>query len=366
MGDPAYDYRDLEFGRQDNKIYGPIDVVKKVYARGKEGLNFEQSITLVFEYEMKSYNGINQRQAFLDLISNILNVTYTTGTFWGGGYRIVGQPQNNLFTNLHIFRTKGEDGLNGYADALLKDIQDFLQNRDRIRLSDVDGDNWWQKAKNLLNSVAGMFVGGFLNNFGRPHKQFVQSILSPAPTGLWHLTIGNPRAPIMSMGNMIIKNTTIEHTGPLGIDEFPSGLKVTVELERGKPRDLRDIERMYMKGSDRIYISMGEKVLDMYKHAKEYKSSNTSNFVGDQNAQLPSSMPADTVIDASGNVVINDTHTSSMEDLQSEQSILLKYFGMSDQDAIIVTAKEQENGSQRIKSKSGAGDQGIGGGAMAI
>ena len=121
-----------------------------------------------------------------------------------------------------------------------------------------------------MNQLGGMLIGGMLNNFGRPQKQLVNSLLSPAPVGFWHLTIGNPHHPIMSLGNMILKNTTIEHYGPLGLDDFPTGIRVTCELERGKSRDIRDIEKIYMHGNDRIYTSMGPKVFDMYEHSQEY------------------------------------------------------------------------------------------------
>jgi hypothetical protein len=62
-------------------VYGPVDTIKGTYMRGEEGLEFDQKISLQFDYELRSYNGINPRQAMLDLLSNILNVTYTTGTF---------------------------------------------------------------------------------------------------------------------------------------------------------------------------------------------------------------------------------------------------------------------------------------------
>ena len=89
-----------------------------------------------------------------------------------------------------------------------------------------------------MNDVGGMLLSGRLNELGRPVKAATNSLLSPAPVGLWHVTIGNPKAPIMSIGNMVITDCAIEHYGPLGIDDFPTGLKVSVTLSRGKPRDL--------------------------------------------------------------------------------------------------------------------------------
>lgn len=368
IGDPPYNYKDLQRNRDNNKIYGPVDVIKKVYSRGKDGLDFDQNMTLTFEYEMRSFDGINQKQAFLDLISNILNVVYSTGTFWGGGYRIIGQPQNDLFTNLNIFKTDGAGGFSAYQDAFLRDAKNLFGNVHLPNLKDAQerketGLGLLGSLKNLLNSVAGMFIGGFLNKLGRPHKQFIQSLLSPAPTGFWHVMIGNPKAPIMSLGNMVITNATIEHCGPLGIDDFPTGLKVTVELTRGKPRDIRDIERMYMKGSDRIYVSMGSKVLDMYNYAKEYKGNYPKIYsVTNQNIDTNASQYYNTEKTKDGEIVVKKTINSRLAYMENDSEILKKYFGTSNPNAIIVTAMEQENGSQRLKSPAGTGDQSNGGG----
>ena len=309
--------------RDSNKVYGPVDAVKKVYYRGEGGIDFNQSFKITFEYELRSYNGINGRQAMLDLISNILNVTYTTGTFWGGGYYGGGAHQNNIFSNLNIMKTSG--GFTNFMDAFAKDMSTV---KSEVKSSVEANGGILNTIKNFLNDLGGMLAGGMLNMLGRPQKSMVSSLLSPAPTGLWHVTIGNPFHPIMSMGNMILKNTTITHTGPLGLDDFPTGIKVECELERGKPRDLRGIEMMYMNGNDRIYSSMGPKVFDMYTAAKEYKGQYKHNIISDNSTESEMKLGA------------------APADLKP---ILMKYFGTDDTTSIYVQAAEQEFGAWKKK-----------------
>ena len=316
-------YSDMLRWRDNNKVYGPVDAVKKVYYRGKDGIDFNQSFKITFEYELRSYNGINGRQAMLDLISNILNVTYTTGTFWGGGYYGGGAHQNNIFSNLNIMKTSG--GFTNFMDAFAKDMSTV---KSEVKSSVEANGGILNTIKNFLNDLGGMLAGGMLNMLGRPQKSMVSSLLSPAPTGLWHVTIGNPFHPIMSMGNMILKNTTITHTGPLGLDDFPTGIKVECELERGKPRDLRGIEMMYMNGNDRIYSSMGPKVFDMYTAAKEYKGQYKHNIISDNSTESEMKLGA------------------APADLKP---ILMKYFGTDDTTSIYVQAAEQEFGAWKKK-----------------
>lgn len=328
VGNPPY--RGLAGFRDQMKVYGPIDSIRTTYTRADEGLTYSQKFSLVFEYELRSYNGVNPRQAMLDLLSNILNVTYTTGSFWGGGYKGYASHQSNVFANLNVFKAKG--GFTNFLDAFIEDCS-----------------NGWSSAKNMvkggsikdllqqLNSIGGMLVSGLLNKLGRPQKAMYNSLLSPAPIGFWHVTIGNPRHPIMSIGNMIITDVTIEHNGPLGLDDFPTGLKVTVELDRGKVRDLRDIEKLYMQGNNRIYSSMGPKVFDMYKNAELYKASKKSSV-----PYKPVSNIATVDLNASTPTVDLDKYKNVLKGMK-------KYFGTEDAYSIYVPAAEQEYGAGKQK-----------------
>lgn len=342
-GDAPYSARDLQTWRDHNKVYGPVDAIKETYMRSKDGIKFDQTITLVFDYELRSYNGINGRQAMLDLLSNILSVVYTTGTFWGGGYKGVGAHQNNIFTNLQIFRTSGSFG--DFCDAFTDDLQTVGSSL-KSYFGSFSGKDILKGVGKFLNNFGGMLIGGALNKLGRPARTMVNSLLSPAPVGFWHVTIGNPHHPIMSLGNMVLKNATIEHYGPLGLDDFPTGLKVTCELERGKPRDIRGIEQIYMHGNDRIYTSMGPKVFDMYRHAQDYKGSRTTTPIKMEITKEGK----DEII-----TVDMDNAYKSAEELRGDVNVLKRYFGTDDTYSIYVAAMEQEYGASGKNKKGTAG-----------
>ena len=319
-------YSNLLSQRDANKVYGPIDVIKDTYMRSDEGLQFTQSFTLTFEYELRSYSNINTKQAMLDLLANILAVTYTSGDFWGGGHQPFGAHQSDIYTNMRIFKTAGS--INEFQDALFHDANTILSKTQSF-IKQKGG--YWEAIKSVANSIGGMIIGGMLNKLGRPQKAFLNTLLTDAPIGLWHVTIGNPFHPIMSIGNMVITNTKITHTGPLGLDDFPTGLKVEVTLDRGKGRDKRDIEKLYLHGLNRIYSQMGERIEDLYKAAPEYKSTNES--------QLTNS--ADNNIDLK-----NITET---EDFHKINNSLVKHFGTGYVKSILLASGEISYGSQKKK-----------------
>lgn len=255
------------------KTYGPIDRVKKNYMRGNDGLSWDMKFSITFDYELRAYNGINPRQAMLDLIASILSTTYTTGGFWPGGYYGGGMGQSSTFRNLSIFKATG--GFTNYMDALVHDIS-TIGAKAQAQVQQNGG--WLETVKKVLNMIGGLLMGALINKLGRPAKYYAPSLLSEAPCGFWHITIGNPYRPIISMGNMILLKTEIKHSGPLGLDDFPTNLTVTCEFDRGKPRDQYGIEAIYMNGNDRIYQGMSDKILDMYKAADVYKKGKDRNF----------------------------------------------------------------------------------------
>lgn len=116
------------------------------------------------------------------------------------------------------------------------------------------------KTMSSMNNITGFtngLKGALQSTLGRPSIYAWNSLLSGDNVGLWHLTIGNPYNPIISLGNLILEDTTVVQSGPLGIEDFPSEIKVTCKLKLGRSRDLTELEKMYTKGMGSIYAGLG-------------------------------------------------------------------------------------------------------------
>ncbi len=332
---------DWAYYRDQSKPYGPVDVIAKTHIRkdGSEGgLLFEQSISLTFDYELRSYDGINGRAALLDLLGNILSVTYTNGNFWGGQIRSTGMAQSNIFANLPIFNLNGHEDYNQIKDKFMDSLSDVgkaMNNGQPIGgISDVIS-----MIKNMASNIGKVLLGGVMNALGRPVKQGLNSLLSSDPVGLWHLTIGNPKHPIMSMGNMILTDVEIQHYGPLGLDDFPTGLKVKVTLTHGMPRDKMRIEHMYGLGDNRIYFPAGKNIELMYDNATPIKSRDTANASNTDR------------ITANTNTQTVDESSKAVVDAIDLSKSYTKYFGMSDIKVIDKASREGHLGSSKARTK---------------
>lgn len=260
-----------------HKIYTPRNTIQSMH-KYEGNLEFKHEFTLVFSYKLRSYQNINPKSAMLDLLANVFATTYTRGNFWGGRQEIIGaQPNKSGWKKAEQLLDKGIDHIGGLIGALMNgtfDLGSLLG-----ALSNSAGKMWsgimsagtkfahdpvgalkeYYNTLSKINTKYGFSEaakGLLKNQLGRPEIYAFQSLLDGSNTGLWHVTIGNPLNPIASIGNLIITDTQVQQFGPLGIDDFPTELKVTVTLKHARPRDSVAMERMYTKGVGAIYMPL--------------------------------------------------------------------------------------------------------------
>ena len=252
-----------------------------------------------FSYKLRAYDNINPKSAFLDLLGNILTVTYRKGTFWGGKSEILGakpnkagwQKYNNVLDGLskaggdlwkNIFHLEGSNtdttagaltqfngalldiakgaglDLGKMANNALQSVKDFLSgNMTTGEVVNKIGSAAQMTAQKMAEMNLGQaMMGSIKNKLGRPSLYAFDSLLTGAKVGLWHVTIGNPKNPIATFGNLIMTNAKITHSGPLGFDDFPTDLHVSVSLKHAMSRDATEISKMYTKGQNGIYLSL--------------------------------------------------------------------------------------------------------------
>ena len=254
--------------------YGPIDVVNVTHIRDR-GLVFEQQLQLTFEYELRSIDGINPRVAMMDLLSNILIVTMNRGAFWGGDVRYYGGNPRQLkpFGNPDLL-AKGDYG--GYLKSIIDGPNGIVG-----RLEGLSGGKGLSfegiatAAKGMAGNLLSQIAGGALDKMGRPGVQAINSLLSGESTGVWHVTVGNPANPIISIGNMILEKTEVDLHGPLGFDDFPTKVKVVCTLKPARPRDRTDIMAMFSR-NDRMYLTTPPQSLKTYT-GQQAKGGNTGS-----------------------------------------------------------------------------------------
>ena len=241
-----------------NFVLGPVNVVNKTTIRDR-GLKFGNDIKLKFEYELKSLNYVNPKIAMIDIISNMLTMSTNNAQFFGGGHRYYGSGGYVASQFGDISKLKQGD-FSGYIGSVVTDVETGFKSV----FGDGDGgfslesllEGGLQVGKTMLGNMLGGFLG---ENVGAiSGTQASKAFISAEPTGDWHLTVGNPLNPIVTMGNMYCDNSTMTLGAGLGADDFPMEVAFEVDLKHGKPRDKGDIENMFNSGRGRIYAAAAD------------------------------------------------------------------------------------------------------------
>jgi hypothetical protein len=260
-------------GPFENRIQGPINRIDKVMKRNP-GLKYENNLSLVFEYVSRPVGGINPKAVLLDILGNFLVIGSASAVFFGGAHRFMIDPaktpfigkQQKLYSGnlpeyvtdamksftgeqglLREFQTQITASLKGFWDLALSLFEKGTPFADKLKAG----------GNNILNSGA---IKNFANNYVATktsgqiaYLQGLKSILTGQPVGEWHLTIGNPLNPIAMIGNLICDNIVVEFNEELGPDDFPTEIKITVNLKHAMARDRDAIESIFNRGMGRIY-----------------------------------------------------------------------------------------------------------------
>ena len=125
------------------------------------------------------------------------------------------------------------------------------------------------KANDVEKAKKGLLKG--LNNIASLGEGLIQSILASTVakwrwalkgslalmTGEnstpWHLTIGNPYSPFVSLGNVVVDNVELVFNNEFAFNDMPTLLKVKVTVRLGRSLGSQEIFQMFNNGYNRTY-----------------------------------------------------------------------------------------------------------------
>lgn len=256
-----------------NRVYGPVDSINSASIRDV-GLKFDQKMELTFEYEMRSINGVNQKAAFIDVLSNIIMMCTNDAKFWGGARYWVGPKPSRYMNNLKYMSPDSFEqfitGATSHMQTLFKSISTKSSAKETL--------------KNIANNAMNLALGKLLDTLGRPGIPVMNSLLTGNPIGLWHLTVGNPENPILCAGDLIMDDAQISFGDELGYDDFPTTISVTITMSHPKGKGRAEIESMFNAGKGRTYMKPKDVTNRKTKLALENNKSNARTIVQKKSA----------------------------------------------------------------------------------
>ena len=278
-----------------NRILGPINVIMNTYRR-ERGLEFKQDgLILNFEYIARPISGINNKAIIMDLLANILVLGYSSGSWFGGMWKyhcdkpaMYPWKYGDVMNKLHRGQIFGKNGAidslgrnlfsdgKGLVETFIPDVTNLLKglwdgavnsvkalfmpkdersdDEKRQAAQDAAQEGFTMAAgTGTAKTIQKLIAAKITRGTSVPYLRGQRALLTGEPVGDWHLTIGNPFNPIAMIGNLVVKDLSIEFYDELGPDDFPIGFKATITLAHGLGRDRDAIESMFNRGFGRIY-----------------------------------------------------------------------------------------------------------------
>jgi GH24 family phage-related lysozyme (muramidase) len=248
-----------------NRVYGPVNVIHQSTRRDRgmqDGWN--TPFTIAFHYSFRSFSGLSPKIVALDLISSFLNLTYNDAQFLGQlgryfprtGVKFDPSTTELIGDILTKWATSFESGSGADMMKLASTVIDQLKAAadQGISMMKDAGNGDLTKIKEAGSNVAQTIAISALAE-SVPKLISIRSALSDRPVGEWHLVVGNPLNPIMTMGDMICTSCDMAFDEEMGPDDFPTGVTFTVGLQQGKPRDKVAIERIFNLGETKMMSS---------------------------------------------------------------------------------------------------------------
>jgi len=234
----------------ENERKGEENVIHKTVI-ADVGVGVELAFDLIFEYKLRSYNGVNPRIAMLDLITNLMTLTHTNASFWGGTNIVL--PNNPKFPFIGDQDAYYRGDYSSYLGSVMDSFSGVGEGLSNLLDGILSGD---------LSSIgaalgnAGSKILDLQSSKSRSSVIGLKALLDSSPVGNYHLTIGNPLEPIGKIGNLICPKFELSFGDEIGYNGFPTTVKLNVSLKLATPLDSTGVQSIFANGisSNRMYM----------------------------------------------------------------------------------------------------------------
>jgi hypothetical protein len=216
-----------------------------------EGLSYRFTITIDTEYEIKYIDGVDPTLAYFDIISNLLRFGTSEAQF--------------QFDSR--FNSRARDMLKKLSSGNAKEV---LEEVTKIVGGFIDSaGNIMTQTFQTIFGLFGLGSGGvnlteFLisSQVKKYRLKFIGIInaLTGSPSGIYHITVGNPFRPLFSSGDLYPGEQKNKITlGPeLGYNNLPTTIKFSTQLTNARSCGLQEIYKKFSPRSIRKDISLSD------------------------------------------------------------------------------------------------------------
>jgi hypothetical protein len=217
------------------------------------GLKATVSIKMAVEFEQKFIAGVDPTMSWMDIVANALSFGTSNSEFQFKG--AVSDSIKNLLDKLS--KGKIEEAITDFLTSIINAISDVgkqlitdLTNVNASTDAQPDPTALLEKALAPLRTI----TAGVISKYKVRIIGIVNAITGQ-PSTPWHITIGNPKKPIFSSGDMLVEDVTM-YLGPtLAFNDLPSSIRLEFTMTNARPLGKQEIFRKLNTGKGRSYKS---------------------------------------------------------------------------------------------------------------
>lgn len=247
-----------EMGITEGQIPGGNpNLIRESYKRktiedGKtgSGLECDFSIDMKVVYEQKFINGVDPTMVYFDIISNALSFGTSDSYFQFNGKFAEGTKDfvKNLMSG--DIKKIGE-AIKEFITSLIKSIREVANNLIN-EINSKPSDGAIDKTINIVSTISQNTIGNVINKY-RIRIMGIINAMTGSPSAPWHITVGNPKKPMFSSGDMIVDKVELTLGPILSFNDLPSTATIDLTLKNARPLGAQEIYRKFNNGSGRTY-----------------------------------------------------------------------------------------------------------------
>jgi hypothetical protein len=344
--------------------YGNPNLIREAMMRktiGNDGgstLKARIRIEVEVDYEIEYYPNIDPTLAYLDVIANVLSFSTSESvfqlnptasedmnkflsdissgvpsrikdsilTFITATAKTVVQVAKDLLEKIAAFTKRAMDKTQELREMANNDasIEDMSKNAAKFAVDEV--------VTPLINIGADV-LQTVINKYKIKLIGVIHS-LTGQPSTDWHVTIGNPKKPIFSSGDMYIHNEVEMQWGKtLGFNDLPTSLHVKFTLINARNLGAQEIFRKFNCGKSRTYEKIGRSFIEnssaikvTKEDAAKVQGKLTVEMVSKQNTDAPDGTAVKTAID-NQTAPNNNSTTDVWKDIEKNLNLKTPFGG---------------------------------------
>lgn len=240
------------------------DVLEK--NRAGSGLTAKISVKFEVEYEQKFIDGVDPTLAYMDILQNALTFGTSDAVFQfnmsfgdttapiikdlisGDTGAIIRALLTFMGALLNAIVKVGKDLVGSLSDnrGLVEKGVDVFSNA----FTSTDSKN-----SGIANSIKNIFaatIGSVISKY-KVRLIAITQALTGAPSAPWHITIGNPKKPMFTSGDMLCEEVTVTLGKTLAFNDLPSSIKIAFTLTNARSLGAQEIFSRMNTGRGRSY-----------------------------------------------------------------------------------------------------------------